>query len=116
MNMVCRTSYVKIHKVLKVNMFYYIYILYFISFLHINFLLVLHAYVSLKSIDCILLSSLAFNAILLTSSLNRLCFSLLNLYCIFITNLFFYKFCDLFEDYLHQFYFFLGFIFNLSCF
>ena len=46
-----------------------------------------YAYIPIESIDCILLSSLAFNPILLTSSVNILCFSSLNLCCYFIINL-----------------------------
>ena len=43
------------------------------------FLLVPCEYVSIKLNDCILLSSLPLNAILLTYSVNALCFSLLKL-------------------------------------
>ena len=52
-------------------------------------------YVSIKSIDCVFLSSFEFKAILLKLCiiLEILCFSLLNLCCIFnIDLLFFYKF------------------------
>ena len=48
------------------------------------------AYVSVKSIDCILLSSFELKAILSTSSVKTLCFSVLNLCCIF--NIDFYEF------------------------
>ena len=60
------------------------------SFLHTRFLLVPHAYSSLESIDCFLLSSLIVNAILLTFSINTLCFSLLNHCCDFSINLLFF--------------------------
>ena len=53
------------------------------SFLHTRSLLILYVYVSIESIDCILLSSLALNAILLTFSVNTLCFSLPDLCCYF---------------------------------
>ena len=39
------------------------------------------AYFSIESIDCIPLSLLAFNVVLLTFSAYELCFSLLNLRC-----------------------------------
>ena len=48
-----------------------------------------YAYASIESIDCILLTSLALNAILLTSLINTLCLSLLNLHGDFNINLFF---------------------------
>ena len=53
------------------------------SFLHTRSLLVPFSYISIQSIDWILLSLLALIAILLTSSVNTLCFSLLNLCCDF---------------------------------
>ena len=53
------------------------------SFLHIRSLLIPCAYVSIESIDCILLSSLELKAILLISSVRALCFTLLNL-CFFL--------------------------------
>ena len=53
------------------------------SFLHTRSLLVPFSYISIQSIDWILLSLLALIAILLTSSVNTLCFSLLNLRCDF---------------------------------
>ena len=46
-------------------------------------LLVSYAYVSIESIDCILLSSFEHNAILLISSVKALCLSLLNLRRVF---------------------------------
>ena len=51
-------------------------------------LLLPYADVSTESIDSILLSSLPLNAILLTSSVNTLCFSLLSLCYDFNTNFF----------------------------
>ena len=45
------------------------------SFLHVKFLVVLYSYVSVKSI---ILSLIALNTILLTSSVNTLCFFFLN--------------------------------------
>ena len=83
--------------IIKVNHFlhYFIIFLHLVStFLHIKYLYVPYAYVSIESIDCILLSLLAFNSILLISSVNTLCLLLLNLCCVFNINLlFFYKFC-----------------------
>ena len=70
--------------IIKINHFLYCFIILshlISSFLHIRSLLVPYAYVSIESIDSILLSSLALNAILLTSSVNALFFSLLNLPC-----------------------------------
>ena len=58
-------------------------------FLCIIYFFVSYAYVSIESIDCILLWLLAINAILLTSSINTLCFSLLNLCCHFDISLLF---------------------------
>ena len=63
------------------------------SFLHTKSLLGTFAYVSTESSDCLLLSSLAREAILLTSSVNTLYFLLLHLCCDFCINLlFFYEF------------------------
>ena len=53
-------------------------------------LFVSYAYVSIKTIDCIHLSSLPLNAMLLISSVNALCFLLLNLCYDFNTNLLFF--------------------------
>ena len=67
------------------------------SFLHTGSLLVPYAYVSTESIPCRLLSSLTLHAILLTSSVNTLCFSVLNLCCVFsISSLLFYEFFIIF--------------------
>ena len=60
-----------------------------LSFLHTRYFLVSYAYVSIESIDCILLSSLELNAILVTSAVNTLCFLLQNLCCDFNIDLFF---------------------------
>ena len=55
------------------------------SFLRIRSLLILIpcAYVSIESIDCILLSSFELKAVLLISSVKTLCFSLLFFCCVF---------------------------------
>ena len=88
--------------------------------LKILYVLYLACYLFTESIDCILLSSIAITAILLTSSVKTLCLSLLNLQCFFNTNLllfmnslqFFSKnFCINI-----MFYQLLYFIFQLSCF
>ena len=60
------------------------------SFSHIRSLLVPYANVSIKSIDCIILSSFEHTTILLTSPVKTLCFSLLNLGYVFNTNLLFF--------------------------
>ena len=53
------------------------------SFLHRRSVLITCAYVSIESIDYILLSSFELKAILLISSVKTLCLSLLNLCCVF---------------------------------
>ena len=59
------------------------------SFSPIRSLVVLYGYVSIESVDCILLSSFELKAILIISSLKTLCLSLLNLYCDFNIDLLF---------------------------
>ena len=89
------------------------------SFLHTRSLLVLGAYVSIKSIDCIPLLSLEFTTILLISSVKTLCFSLLNLCCVFNIRLLFFMSSFLSSLELSaSILFFLNdlFYFNLSCF
>ena len=54
--------------------------------MHTRFLFIPDAYGSIESIDCILLSSFELKAILLVSSIKTLCFSLLNLCCVFNIN------------------------------
>ena len=63
------------------------------SFLHIRSLLVPYAYISIESIDRNFLSSFELKAILLISSVKTLCFSLLNLFCIFNIDLLFFINC-----------------------
>ena len=60
------------------------------SFLHNRFLFVPCAYVSIESVDCILLSSFELKTILLTFSVNTLSFSILNLCCSFKIDLLFF--------------------------
>ena len=56
-------------------------------------MIVLFACISIEPVDSIILLSLAVNAVLLTSLVNTLCFSLLNVSCDFIINpLAFYEF------------------------
>ena len=80
--------------IIKVNqvLYRFITLLYLISsFLLPRSLLIPYTYVSVKSINCILLSSFELKAILLISSVKTLCLSLLNLCCVFnIILLFFY--------------------------
>ena len=60
------------------------------SFFHIRSLLIPCAYVSIESIDCVLLSSFELKVILFISSVKTLYLSLLNLSCLFnITFLYF---------------------------
>ena len=68
-------------------MYCFIILLHFIfSVLLTRCLFVPYAFVSIESIECILLSLLALNAISLTSSVNTLCFMPLNLCCDFNIN------------------------------
>ena len=53
-------------------------------------LLAPYTYVSIESVDCILLSLFELKAILLISSVKTLCFSLLNICCIFNIDLSFF--------------------------
>ena len=72
--------------IINVNHFLYrfIILLHLISsFSLTRSLLVPYAYVSIKSIDCIFLSSFETKAILLISSIKTLCLSILNLCCVF---------------------------------
>ena len=71
------------------------------SFLCIISSFVPYAYVSIESIDFILLSLLALTAILSTSSANTSCFLLLNVCCDFDINLFFYKLFMIFSKIIH---------------
>ena len=50
--------------------------------LHTRYLSIPYAYISIESTDCILLSSFEITAILLISSVKKICFSLLNLCCV----------------------------------
>ena len=70
-------------------MFYYTNVFNFFSLSHIRSLLIPCAYVSIESIDCILLSLCEFKAILLISSVKALYLSFLNLCWVFNTNLIF---------------------------
>ena len=79
--------YILFDNIIKVNHFFlypFIILLHLISFFSLTRpLLVPYAYVSFKSIDCILLSSFELKAILSISSVQTLCLSLLNLYSVF---------------------------------
>ena len=79
-------------------------------------LLVSYAYVAIESIDCILLSLSAQNVILLTSSVNSLCFSILNLCYEFNINLlgFFLILWDYLWDYPTRFFVSFFFLIHLS--
>ena len=84
----------------------YCYIWFFLSYILNLYSSYMH--VSIKSIDCILLSSSELKAILLITSVKTICFSFLNLCCVFDISLFF----------MNSFFFFemVYFIFNLRCF
>ena len=97
-------------------LFYYIVRFSFFS-LHTKSLLLPYTYVSIEFIK---LSSLAFNRILLTYSVNTSCFSLLNLCCdfninsLFFMNLFWIACKTIFVKFI--FFYLVYFIFKLSCF
>ena len=85
--------YVFFYNVVKVShyLYHFIVLLHLISsFSLTGSLRVPYAYVSIKSIDCILSSSFELNAILLFSSVKTLCLSLLNLCCVFNIHLLFF--------------------------
>ena len=80
--------YVFVCKIIKVNhlsKFYQCIILLHLlcSFPLTRSLFIRYAYVSIESMDCILLSSFELKAILLISSVKTLCLSLLNFSCVF---------------------------------
>ena len=79
-----------INNIIKVNHLLYCYIS---SFSLTGTLLVSYAYVSIESINCILLSSFELEVILLISSVKTLHLSILNLCCIFLIDLLFFKNC-----------------------
>ena len=81
------------------------------SFLHRRSVLITCAYVSIESIDYILLSSFELKAILLISSVKTLCLSLLNLCCVFNISLFFTNTFLSSLRLLHQFSLFLNSLF-----
>ena len=60
------------------------------SFSPTRSLVVLYGYVSIESVDCILLSSFELKAVLLISSVKTLCLSFLNLCCVFNINILFF--------------------------
>ena len=81
-------------KVIIFVFFHYIFAFSFFFF-YILGLFLFHIDVSIESSDCILSSSLALSAILITSSVNTLCLSLLNFCSVFNINLLFF-FCFFF--------------------
>ena len=95
-----------------------IYFLLSYNFLFTRSLLTPYAYVSMKSINCILLSLFELKVILLISSVKILCFSLLNLYSVFNINLLlFHKFFMIFcKNVSVSFIFSFYFVFRMSCF
>ena len=84
---------IKVDCFCKILLHFYIFLLFFLLTMS---LLISYACVSMESIDCILLSSFEFNAILLVSSMKILFLLLLNLCCVFSLNLFFYEFFMIF--------------------
>ena len=94
---------------------------YWIIFLY-GFTILLHLISSFASykciskfIDCICLLLLGPNAIFLISSINALCFYLLNIFCDFNINLlFFYECFDFLEKYLHEAHFFSSWFISFS--
>ena len=119
--------------IFKVNHLYIFLHLISFFFWHTRSLLIPNAHVYIKSIDCILLSSLELKAILLTSSVNTLYFSLLYLCCdlninllSFMNSLWFslrqsisnilFPIFILFSLYTFPYFSLVYFVFNLSCF
>ena len=80
------------------------------SFLCIGSLLIPCAYVSIESIDCILLLSFELKVILLISSVKALYLLLLNLCCVYFLQIFFVLFYLLYVN-LHQLLSFLNSLF-----
>ena len=78
-------------KLITFGSLYYIVTFSFFLFCALFLYFFLCPYNSIKSVDWILLSSLLLNAILLTSSVNRLCFLLLFLCCDFKINRLFFR-------------------------
>ena len=83
--------YVFFCNIVIVNHFLYCFIilLHLFFFLCITSSFVPYVYVSIESIDCIILSSLALNAIMLTSLVSPLCLPLLDLCCDLISTYYF---------------------------
>ena len=78
-----------------------------IFFFYILDIFSFHMHIALLNRLIVFLSSLSFNTILLTSSVNTLCFLLLNLRWDFNINYYFlWILYDFVEDYLHEDYFF----------
>ena len=84
------------------------------SFWHTRSLLVPYTYVSIESIDCILLSLLVGNAISLASSVNTLCFSFLIFVVILTLIYYFYEFFMLISNIIHIKIFFLNGVFDFQ--
>ena len=104
-------NFIKVnHFLYRFNIFYYIQSL---LFHFVGSLLIPYGYVSIESIDCILLSSFELKAVLSISSVKTLCLSLLNLCCVLdIDLLFFINFYEFFNTiYVNFFYFFLDNLF-----
>ena len=107
--------YVFSRNIIKVNHFLYCFFLMLhliSSFLYARYLFSPYAYAFIELIDCIVLSLLALNLIILISSVNTLYFLFLNLCCNFNINLlFFYEFFMTFSETNHiNFVFFSWFI------
>ena len=83
--------FVTLSKLITFGSLYYIVTFSFFLFCALFLYFFLCPYNSIKSVDWILLSSLLLNAILLTSSVNRLCFLLLFLCCDFKINRLFFR-------------------------
>ena len=114
--------YVLFINIIKVNHFLcsFIILLHLIYFLsYTKTVLVPHAYVSIESIDCILLTSFELKTILSISSVNTLYLSLLNLCCIFNIDLLFLMNCLWFFKTIYVnfiFFYMIYFIVELSSF
>ena len=112
--------YVFLCNIIKINLLFVSILLHLISsFLLTRSLLDPHEYVSMESIDCILLSSFELKQILLTASVKTLSLSLSNICCVFNIDLSFfmnslYFFMTIYVNLI--FFQIIYFILKLSCF
>ena len=86
--------YILFYHIIKVKTFLYCFIILLrliFSFLHIRSLFAPYVYVSIKSVDCIVLSAFELKAMLLIFSVKTLCLSFSNIFCVFNISLLFLR-------------------------